>query len=376
MFEKKLKRSVLWLALVLLVAQVFVFADATPNYAVEISGVGVKTVLQLTLADLKAMPAEAQINEAYTYNSRTGEKSSTIKGVSLAYVLKEKAGVTATEAQVLFTASDAYPIDPQPLSDVLNPALQYVLAYEIDGNAIDNDGNASNEEITVYRKVKTAGEFGTVFKMVVSISVGEGTTTTTPDTPVTPETPVTAFTDITEGFKYAETAINTLVQKGIVAGVGNGQFAPQNSLTRAQISKMMVLSLGYELKPYTGGFSDVKTSDWFAPYVQTAVDNGLFTGYTDGSFKPNQTINRQEISAVSVRTAVKAGVVNEAKVAKFVMEKSNYTDKASVPSWAANQVAWLEAQGVFADIATTTFEPAKTVNRGEAAAIVYNTLFK
>jgi len=358
-----------------LVSQLCLFADGTSAYAVEIMGTGTKTALQLTLADLKAMPAEAQINEVYTYNSKTGEKSSAIKGVSLSYILKEKAGVTAAEAEVLMTASDAYPIAPQKLSDLMDPAFKYVLAYEIDGKAIDNDGVATNEEITIYRKVKTAGEFGTVFKMVVKISVGDAVAVTQPTTPTVPVTPA-SFTDVTDTFKFAETAIGVLVQKGVVEGVGNGQFAPQNSLTRAQISKIMVKALGYELKPYTGAFADVKATDWYATYVQTAVDNGLFTGYTDGTFKPEQTINRQEIAAVAVRAAIKAGKVNDAKVDKFVMEKSNYSDKANVPQWAANEIAWLEAQGVFADIAKTSFEPVKTVNRGEAATIVYNTLFK
>ena len=61
---------------------------------------------------------------------------------------------------------------------------------------------------------------------------------------------------------------------------------------------------------------------------------------------------------------------------KFVMEKSKYVDKDMVPRWAGNSIAWLEAQGVFEGIATENFEPAKVVNRAEAASIVYNTLFK
>ena len=65
-------------------------AENTEDFAVEILGEGVETELKLTLADLKAMPEEAQINEEYIYNSKAGEKSVVVKGVSLAYVLKEK----------------------------------------------------------------------------------------------------------------------------------------------------------------------------------------------------------------------------------------------------------------------------------------------
>jgi hypothetical protein len=57
------------------------------------------------------------------------------------------------------------------------------------------------------------------------------------------------------------------------------------------------------------------------------------------------------------------------------MEKSNYQDKEDVADWAGHAVAWLEAQNVFVGIAGEKFEPAKNVNRAEAALVVFNTLF-
>ena len=382
MFGKKMRFVTSFLVLVMLIAQSAVFAQGGDKVAVELTGAGLKTELKLTLEDLKAMPAEAQIEDEYIYNSKTGEKSAKVKGVSLAYLLKEKAGVTANDAQVLFTASDGYAIDPQSLKDIFNPELKYVLAYEVDGQNINNDDNADSEEITVYRKVKTAGEFGTVFKMVVNISVGEAIETSNiPESSTTPEsnteeTQAIVLNDITNEYKFAEVAIQELAKKGIINGMGEGKFNPEASLTRAQICTIMVASLGYEPKEYKGGFTDVDASDWFAPYVQAAVDAGLFTGYTDGSFKPEKAIIRQEIAVVAGKAAVKSGVVAEAKMTKFVMEKSKYVDKDMVPRWAGNSIAWLEAQGVFEGIATENFEPAKVVNRAEAASIVYNTLFK
>ncbi|AOT69564.1 S-layer homology domain-containing protein [Geosporobacter ferrireducens] len=373
MLGKKMKFATLLLTLVLILSQPAVFAQETDKYAVEIIGAGVKTELKLTLEDLEGMPAEAQIEEAYIYNSKTGEKSAKVKGVSLAYILREKAGVTGENAEVTFTASDGYPIDPQSLQDILNTELKYVLAYEVDGEAVNNDGIAENEEITVYRKVKAAGEFGTVFKMVVKITVGEPVEATDVSE-ATSE--AIQFTDITETYQFAEAAIQELTKKGIISGMGDGKFNPQGTLTRAQICTMMAASLGYEPKEYKGGFTDVNASDWFAPYVQAAADAGLFTGYTDGSFKPNQPITRQEMAAVAGKAAVENGVVAQEKMDKFVMEKSKFTDKDSVPAWAANAVAWLEAQGAFTGVAADRFEPAKVVNRAEAAVILYNTLFK
>lgn len=386
-------RWITWLLVVLLMlSPLSVSAMDKQDYAVEIGGSGVAEVLQLSIDDLKAMPAEAQINEAYVYNSRAGEKTAAVKGVSLAYVLTEAAGVEAVTGLVSFTASDGYPIEPQSLEDVLDGALQYVLAYEVDGERIDEDGNPATQEITVYRKLKEAGEFGTVFKMIERIEVdavladskNEVTETAEETEDATPEMELEesgdgslaiSFTDITPEFSYATMAIEGLVNKGVISGMGDGRFAPAESLTRAQIATIMVKALGHEPAAYRGGFSDVKESDWFASHVQAAVDAGIFSGYPDGTFKPDQVISRQELAVVTGKAAIETGVVEQQRMAKFVMEKSDYADKEAVPAWAAHQVAWLEAQGVFSDFIGASFEPVKTVNRAEAATVIYKTLY-
>ncbi len=381
---KKFKVIAMVLAIVMILSQSLVFAE---DYAVEIGGSLAATELKLTLEDLKSMPEEAQIAQEYVYNSKGGEKTVQVKGVSLAYLLKEMAGVTAEEGNVEFFAADEWPIDPQPLQDVLNDELKFVLAYEVDGEAIDNDEGII-EEITVYRNLKYEGEFDTVYKLINKITVGEAEAVEEEEAPEeepiepieeeteeTEETEEVTFTDITEEYKFAEAAIYDLAKRGIIDGMGGGLYAPGNEFTREQFCKIIVVALEYELKEYEGAFSDIDDDRWSAPYVQAVVDSGLFVGYPDGTFLPEKVITRQEMALVAARAAVAKGLVEQAKVDKFVMEKSDYIDKEDVADWAGNAVAWLEAQDVFAGIAVEKFEPARNVNRAEAALVVFNTLF-
>ena len=374
---KRTKVLTIALSMILILSQSVVFAeDVEP--VVTITGEGVETELSLSLDELMAMPEEAQIDEEYIYNSKGGQKSVMVKGISLAYLLQE-AGVLEGEAEVTFTASDDWPIDPQPLTDLMDEELKYVLAYQVDGATIDEDENPDNDEIIVYRKVKEEGEFGTVYKMIVDINVSgpieEEAVEEDENTEEESEEIVAVnFTDITEEFTYAEEAINALAEKGIVDGVGDNKYAPEDFFTRAQFAKIMVLSLGYEPVEYQGGFSDVSAEDWEANYVQAAVDAGIFDGYPDGTFRSDNVISRQEIAAVAGRGAVTAELVSQGKLDKFVMEKSAYLDKDSVPEWAANEVAWLEAQGIFEDFAVENFEPTVDVDRAQAAVVVYKTL--
>ncbi len=393
MFRKNLKLTAFLLVAVLILSNGIVFAEAEEAYAVKIVAGNVE--LKLSIEDLKNMPEEAQIDEDYIYYSKSGEKSVHVKGVSLAYVLRELAGVDFENAVVNFRTADDYPVEPQYLEDIFNEDLKYVIAYEINGEAIDNDENPDNEEIVVYRKVRFENDFGTVFKLVVEITVGEAIEPTEPsetEEPAEAEEPIEeeetveeveekdpikeVFTDLTEEFEFAVEAIQDLYNRGIMEGIGNNKFAPEREFTRAEFCKVMVEALGYEIVEYKGIFTDVKEDDWFADYVQTAYEKGLFKGYTDGSFRPNNKITRQEMAAVAGRGAVIAEKVSEEKMNKFVMEKSNFLDKDAVADWAEHEVAWLEAQGVFKEIAPEYFEPEKLVNRAEAAVVIYNTLFK
>ncbi|HSH36134.1 hypothetical protein, partial [Schnuerera sp.] len=114
MFNKNSRLVPFILAIVLLLSQGVVFAEDTNSFAVEISGEGVENKVKLTLDDLKSMPEEAQIHEEYIYNSKSGEKSVMVKGVSLSYVLKEEAGVTIENAEVNFEASDGDTVSCTP----------------------------------------------------------------------------------------------------------------------------------------------------------------------------------------------------------------------------------------------------------------------
>ena len=512
--------------LVMLLSQSLVLAEDAGVYVLNISGEAIKSELKLTIEDLKAMPEQAQIDEEYIYNSKKGQQSVELKGISLAYLFKDKAGLNVENAEVVLEASDGYPVPTQDLQEILNEDLKYILAYEINGEEL--------EEVTVYRKLKEDGEFNTVFKSINKITVGQAITEVEENLEIllseidwaeyemeennystnnslgfhkivkvkgydlldtigkdnlkegknynvkfissdgfeiektieeltdlyffsdfteeskesippmigkytkilgdfpkdqlgTPlvwedmdigeedldkgfpklvfgqtniddmnmskwakevvkivieeieevkETQDIVFTDITEEYHFAEIAIKDLARRGIINGVGNDRYAPERELTRAQFCKIVVESLEYEKSEYTGEFSDVGSGNWAGEYIQTAIDKELFKGYTDGTFKPDEKINREQMATVVGRAAVIAEKPGSEKIEKFVMRKSAYLDKDDVSEWAENGVAWLEAEKVFVGIASENFYPRKLVNRAEAALIIYNTLFR
>ncbi|OUQ59320.1 hypothetical protein B5E56_08445 [Flavonifractor sp. An112] len=114
------------------------------------------------------------------------------------------------------------------------------------------------------------------------------------------DVPVTVtFTDVPEEAWYRD-AVQALASLGIVEGIGNGKFAPERTITRAEFTAIAMR--------FTNGaldgeniFSDVSEDEWFYEEVVGSIQYGWINGYTDGTFRPYNNIARSEVTAITNR---------------------------------------------------------------------------
>ena len=178
MMRKGRKPFAFTLALLLVLGQLFLIKSISPAEAATDEAVVVIGEQAFSLAELQAVPAEYQIEADYQYNSKGGLKTAHVKGVDLWYLLNTVVGISDPAAEVRFICSDGYPVDLQTQADLANPDLQYVLAWEVDGQPVsDDDGNAL---LRIYRQQKTPDEFNTVFKAIVAVEIENGVVPTEP----------------------------------------------------------------------------------------------------------------------------------------------------------------------------------------------------
>ena len=94
---------------------------------------------------------------------------------------------------------------------------------------------------------------------------------------------------------WAENYILELYNDDVIGGYGDGRFGPDDSITRAQIVKIALLAFDLPTSDGEEDFTDVKSADWFADYVASAAgDLGIVKGYEDDTFKPNNNVTRAE----------------------------------------------------------------------------------
>ncbi|NYZ77831.1 S-layer homology domain-containing protein, partial [Candidatus Micrarchaeota archaeon] len=166
------------------------------------------------------------------------------------------------------------------------------------------------------------------------------------------------FTDVsTTHWAYAY--IETLYNKGISTGCGNGKYCPDQAISRAQFTVLMVKSLGLTLTTSTrSSFPDVSTTHWAFKYIQTAQENGFVVGYTNGNFGPEDNALRDQL-AVMLNRAIEA-------VYSFTDVPTNH--------WAYTPIVYVAERGIMTGVNSTSFAPSQSLKRDAAAVVVVRAL--
>lgn len=110
------------------------------------------------------------------------------------------------------------------------------------------------------------------------------------------------FTDVSSSHLYAD-AIKYLKDNNVVSGYGDNTFKPDNSLNRAEALKIILTANSIPLGGGMNNFSDVPKNAWFETYVKTAVAKSIVSGYGDGEFKPENLVSRAEFLKMSILSA-------------------------------------------------------------------------
>ncbi|MCD8049350.1 MAG: S-layer homology domain-containing protein [Clostridia bacterium] len=167
--------------------------------------------------------------------------------------------------------------------------------------------------------------------------------------------PAFAYNDIYD--EKTQKAAETLSAVGVLNGVGDGNFAPDEFLTREQFAKIAVCLLGAEDEASSsasgGAFIDVEPNSWARGYISYVAEKGIIAGFPDGRFGGKDIITYSQALTVLLRCL-------------------GYEDSDIGFHWPEDFVAKAEALGLNRGVDLTANEP---VSRGDAAILVYNAAF-
>lgn len=116
-----------------------------------------------------------------------------------------------------------------------------------------------------------------------------------------PQVPQTTFADVPASAWYCD-AVEYVYENGLMSGVSSGWFAPNDTLTRAMLVQTLYAMEGRPAAA-SAGFADVASGDWYASAVNWAAANGVVSGVSETGFGPNNALTREQLALILYRFA-------------------------------------------------------------------------
>lgn len=171
------------------------------------------------------------------------------------------------------------------------------------------------------------------------------------------------FKDVSAKSKYHD-ALEYLNLKGVVNGYSDGTFKPNNSVSRVEALKLVLKSTDEKLETGKVSFKDTDSNQWYGEYLYTAVQKGIVNGYADGTFKPSNSVTKAEFYKMLLNTA---GIKVSASV-----ESSTFVD-VKVDDWFAPYFNKAYELGII-DSDVKYVSPSTSISRGESAYAIFKVL--
>lgn len=163
------------------------------------------------------------------------------------------------------------------------------------------------------------------------------------------------FSDV-KNTKYAE-AVDILSDLKVVSGYSDGTYKPGNSVKRSEMAKLLIVAMGKENYAASlegnTNFNDVSAGHWASGYINLASSLGLIKGYPDGTFRPDATVSYVEASTMLLRAL-------------------DYGTELDGLSWPTGYMTKANSAGILENV--TANSSSDSAIRGNIASMVLNTL--
>ena len=170
------------------------------------------------------------------------------------------------------------------------------------------------------------------------------------------------FTDIV-GNEWFFDAVEYAFVNGLLNGTARGVFEPESTLTRAMVATVLYRAAGEPAVNGTTSLTDVAADQWYTNAVIWAQENGIVNGYEDNTFRPDNSITREEMAVMLARFAKHNG-------AEITAESTpDFSDANTVSEWAVEAMAWCVENGIINGM-NGTLNPLGLATRAQFATIM------
>ena len=172
------------------------------------------------------------------------------------------------------------------------------------------------------------------------------------------------FTDVAETDWFHD-AVRYVYDNGLMDGVGDGQFAPNATTTRAQLVTILYRLAGEPAVSGDAAFTDVESGQWYTDAVAWAAEKGVVNGISETEFSPAGDLTREQLATILYRYAESMGYDVSASA-----DLSGFPDADQIQSYATQALSWAVAEGLLQGFEDDTLQPQSTATRAQIATIL------
>jgi Tol biopolymer transport system component len=251
--------------------------------------------------------------------------------------------------------------EPVPHADLWIGSALYMRA--------DGEGTFSIDVPVTESTTLRASADGYASALVEGLAIGEGETV-----------PVEVilgrqFSDVEAG-SWADDSVAACLEAGIVGGYADGSYHPSESVTRGQMAVYIARALaggdGGVVPPPRGtqSFGDVPADHWAFRYIESCLAEGAVQGYPDGSYQPDQSVNRGQMAVYIARAMVSP--TGDAAVPDPPAGDPTFSDVSAENEWGwcYRHVEYCAAEGVVQGYWDGSYRPEAVVTRDQMAVYI------
>ncbi|OON91357.1 MAG: hypothetical protein ATN33_01395 [Epulopiscium sp. Nele67-Bin001] len=172
------------------------------------------------------------------------------------------------------------------------------------------------------------------------------------------------FSDVPQMEWYYSDIVN-MYSQGLMDGVTESEFFPHSTVTRAEVASILHRIGGGACVQPNGLFNDVESNSWYANSIAWGSNMGIYNGFEDESFRPNEDITREQVITM---------VYNYAISQQHDVSNSNaidsFNDSELVSDWANGAMQWAVGSGIVGGCDYNYLNPQGNATRAEISAII------
>lgn len=177
--------------------------------------------------------------------------------------------------------------------------------------------------------------------------------------------PQSLFTDVSNADWFYED-VKAATELGLFNGYNDGSFQPKASMNRAMFAQVLYRIAGQPKHRGENPFADVKKTDWFYDAVCWAYQAGIVNGVSETSFAPNNRITREQMATMLFKYSALCGFP-DCSVGGTL---DQFRDSASISAYAVEAMQWAVDNGLINGVSAVELAPRSNATRAQAAAIL------